>query len=275
MDSEFTNELLSVGTNKKATYALIVQNIGKIIAVITCIVALLVSFTDVSFGDPGAKEITSNLIIMLICSYLMYFSLESSGEKAAAESEAYRCAEQRYKAVRARIKPQHIPLLRSFCGEYADAEFRYRKDEFLVRMGYSSPEYELYKKTGSCDNASRRAFLKCDRMKRVRLTPAILLGGRGTNSGELDDPSRRKLPMLIAKMLPTTGCMIFTVSVVLSLRTDMGSAAVIESVLKLLTLPIIGFRGYMTGYSYVEDSEAPWLETKARLLESFIARTDE
>ena len=56
----------------------------------------------VSFLVPaGAGK--EALIMMLIASYVMYFSLEDAGEKLGRETDAYKSANERYEALRGRI----------------------------------------------------------------------------------------------------------------------------------------------------------------------------
>ena len=75
--------------------------------------------------------------------------------------------------------------------------------------------------------------------------------------------------MLALKILPSTVCMLFTASVVLSTK-ELSLVAIIEGAMKLSTLPIVGFRGYVNGYNYKKDEEAEWMKTKIRLLEGFL-----
>ena len=64
--------------------------------------------------------------------------------------------------------------------------------------------------------------------------------------------------------------MVFTVSVMLTTKDGMTVSSVIEGLLKLSALPIIGFRGMLDGYKFAKEEKSAWLETKARLLESFL-----
>jgi hypothetical protein len=75
---------------------------------------------------------------------------------------------------------------------------------------------------------------------------------------------------MILKLIPSTVCMLFTVSVMVNVRDNLSVAGVIEAILKLSTLPIIGLKGYSGGYQYTVGSELGWLDTKCRLLETFL-----
>ena len=81
--------------------------------------------------------------------------------------------------------------------------------------------------------------------------------------------------MLVLKILPSTICMIVTVSVMLSLKSDMSASDVINGIFKLSALPLIGFKGYSAGYSYTKYNLSLWLETKANILSKFISERSE
>ncbi|MBR5139607.1 MAG: hypothetical protein IKV16_01005, partial [Clostridia bacterium] len=67
----------------KKSAVMLISNLGKTVAVITLIVATLVTFTDLSFADLSTESFKTSLIMLLLASYLMYFSLEDAGEKLA------------------------------------------------------------------------------------------------------------------------------------------------------------------------------------------------
>jgi len=75
---------------------------------------------------------------------------------------------------------------------------------------------------------------------------------------------------MIIKLIPSTVCTLFTISVMISVKDNLTAAGVIEALLKLSTLPIIGLKGYSGGYEYVTVSEVAWINTKCRLLDAFI-----
>jgi hypothetical protein len=79
--------------------------------------------------------------------------------------------------------------------------------------------------------------------------------------------------MLGLKILPSTVCMFFTASVVLTAK-ELSLVSVMEGIIKLSALPIVGFRGYINGYNYKKDREAAWIKTKIKLLRGFILADD-
>lgn len=272
MKNQSTNNLpLELGDMMRQSYGYIIQNTGKIIAVITLVVATLVTFTDISFSELSSVAFTSSLAVMLIASYLMYFSLEDAGEKYGEESEEYKAALERYANVREKILPNSIPALREFCYRYSLDEVEYRKRAYINEHGYSLEEYEDF----ACGNAfpkkARRVFRRADKIKPIKLAPQTLLTHeRSASRSELQNPERGKLIGMIVRLIPTTLCTFFTASVILTTKTDLTVSTVIEGILKLSTLPVIGFKGYQIGYYFAKGEKAVWIETKARLLEAFL-----
>lgn len=254
----------------RSGYGAIISNASKLIALLSLLVAALVSFTDVGFGGFGSREFTSSLLIMLASSYVIYFSLEEAGEQFGEESAEYKGALIRYVKAKERVCSDSIGAMRDFCRSYADEELRFRRDSFLAERGVTKEEYEA----GICKGTARRqrhAIRRARKMKPMRLTPALLLSGEGRRCGrELENPGRTKLFGALFRLLPSTVFTIFTVSVMLTAKEGLSASVIIESILKLSTLPIIGFRGYRAGCEYVKVTKTAWLEAKCRLIESFL-----
>lgn len=248
-------------------YAL--ANLSKIIAVLTLSMACLVTFTDIAVCGIKRETYLSMLAVMIIAAYMIYFSMLDVGEKKGEESEEYRSAIKRYEGARVKISGDMMPKLRTFCEEYSMAELEARRRMRLMSYGFCADEFAAREGTGS--KRARRIFKRIERMHARPLTPRILLNSDKRNvRSELCNPERGKLIRSFLKLVPSTVCMCVTVSVVLSFKDGMTAADVINGILKLSALPIIGIRGYTAGIVYTGVSKSAWLETKARILESFI-----
>ena len=255
---------------------MLINNIGKTVAVITALVSALVTFTEITFADFGTESFATSLLMLILASYLMYFSLEDAGETLGEESESYKTARGAYEAARRRVDGEAAYGLRDFCIEYSRAELEYRKENMLLIYGYTNEEYRRYQNGESFGRRSRRVFRKVDTLKAVPLTPKTLLSAeRRSTKSELYNPERFKILLMFLKLLPSILCMTVTVSVMLTAKDGMTAATVIEGIIKLSTLPIIGFKGYASGYSFVRNSLTPWTETKTRLLDSFLKEKEE
>jgi hypothetical protein len=268
---EFDRELLELSGTVKGGYLFIVNNAGKAIALITLAVCTLVIFAEVGIADIGSAYFTAMLVAMLLSSYIIYFSLEDSGERLGERSEEYRAALEKYKLAKSKISSSSIAPLRSFCIGYSASELKYRRESLLTEAGYTEEEYAAYRRGARVSLRERICFCRADRMRAVKLTPALLLSGSGSSiSSELENPEKKKLLYSFLNLLPSTLCIIMTVSVILTVRGDLTLSVILDGMIKLSALPIIGFRGYCAGYSFVKEKKSVWLETKARLLESFV-----
>lgn len=266
----FDKELLEFSSVMHSGYLFLLRGAGKIIALLTIIVTALVTFTDISFQSLTSESFSSSLIVMLISSYIVYFSLEESGEALGRECDEYKSALSAYRDARGKISADSIGALREFCSDYRREELDYRRKNFLMEKGLSTEEYEEYKRGGAVSKRAARAFKRADAMRAIALTPATLLSGeRGGSSSELESPEKKKLLTSLRILIPSTACMIFTISVILTAKGDMTASVIIDGILKLSALPIIGLRAYSAGYSYAKEEKSLWLEARARLLSSF------
>lgn len=270
MRSGGEKDLLELGGLMRQGYSTIIANAGKVIALITLLIAVLVTFTDMAFTDFGGESFTTTLTVMLLASYMMYFSLEDSGEKEGEGSEQFKLASEKYLAARTSVTPDKIDGLRAFCLDYSKKELEYRRLSYLSGMGYSDNDFAAFRRGEECPRRAKRAFKKAMKMKPVKLSAAVLMSSSHITSSELSNPIKRKIIGALRSLVPSTICMVFTVSVILTIKENMSPAAVIEGILKLCALPIVGLRGMLDGYRFAKEDKSLWLETKARLLESFL-----
>ncbi len=268
---EFDTALFETGNFMRRGVKLVVENIGRAIAIITVIVTALVLFCDVGFADFSTERFTSTLIIMLISSYIMYFSCYDTGEEAGRATEEYRLRDERYKKLTGRIEGRHLSPFRLYLTRYSEQEATYRRTVFLLQSGYTYAEYEAYKNGTKSDRKARRAFRKADGIKPTPIQTSTLLSGqRKNNKSDIRDPEARKLGGAFLKLLPMTLCSVFTVSIMLTAKDGLSAIGVIEGLFKLSSLLIIGLRGYLAGMTYSRTTLPAWIETKCRLLDDFL-----
>ncbi len=275
MADKFEASLLEAGRLMQRGMITLAANVGKVTAIITLAVSALVLFTDIGFADFGTESFSSTLAVMLISSYLMYFSMSEAGERAGEGSEEYRSASERCAALSRGISGDKIGELRDFCKSYSESELKYRRENLLNCLGYTEEEYLSARAGGEYTGAAKRAFRRASRLRAIPLTPKMLLSTQNAHSkSELESPEKSKHLRMILKLIPTTVCMTLTVSVVLSAKDNMTATTVIDGIFKLASLPIIGLRGYAAGYFYARHSLPLWLDTKSRLLDAFIKKSE-
>ena len=271
MKTDFEKQISSLDLLMRDGGSYIINNSGRIVALITAVIATLVTFANVSFSAFTSESFSIGLAIMLFSSYVIYFSLEASGERLGEKSEEYSDASEKYNATRARISADDVLLLREFCFNYAKEDARYRKRDILTEAGLTEEDYKSYKKGTAFSRKEISAFRRCDRIKPKKLTPPLLLcRDRSVSRCELKGPSGAKAISMLLGLLPTTVGTFFTVSVILTVKSELSASTVIEGIIKLLALPMIGFKGYSSGYSFVKNSKCRWIETKTEILEEFL-----
>ena len=275
MKGDFERSLLESGNMIRSGYTALINNAGKLSALITFLVAILVTFTDVSFEEFSQEGFTGTLLLMLISSYLIFFSMESAGERLGFESEEFISENKRYLELCERIPPDSIAALRAFCIDYSKEELRYRQDTTLMAGGLSRKDFEEYLTGKEFNLKERRVFERVKKMRGHTLTPRELLSRVKAKGSELTNPEGAKLISLFIKMIPTTLCMIFTVSIILTAKDTLDAVSIIEGIIKLSSLPVIALRGYLSGYTYVSERLIPYVNLKSRLLEGFIGRLGE
>ena len=273
--NDFDMTLLNSEALLKRGYMSVINNAGKAIAAITLFVAVLVTFTDIGFVGRINQSVTGTVLTLLLASYLMYFSMESAGERLGFESEEYRTAYDKYSRELGRIRPSDIYALRRFCTEYAERELRFRREGFLMRHGLGLADYEKFKSGGAPTRLERRIFKKAEKMKPTQLTPSMLTSAGRASKSELQGPEKTKLFSMIAKLLPATASVFFTGAIVLGAKDGLDAMGVIESIMKLSALPIIAIKGYVGGYTYAKEKLSVWLETKTKLLSAFLSGSED
>ena len=254
----------------KKGYSFLISNIGKTVALITLFVTVLVSFTEISFSDFRNESFTSTLIMMLIASYVMYFSLEDAGENLGRKSDTYKECNAKYDSLKEQVSGADIGKLREFCLEYRNRDLEYRRSNLLFSLGYTKEEYEAYLRGEEPSKKKQKELSRVRRLKCAELDASGLLSSDRRTRSELKSPENDRLILSLIKLIPSTVCMIFTVSVIISVKENMTASGIIEILLKLSTLPVIGLKGYAAGYEYTTVSECDWINVKSRLLGAFI-----
>ena len=274
--SRDVESLLSQGeafVKRSSSYLL--SNLGKIVASITAAVTVLVVFTDISFSGLNAISLTTTIITVLVSSYVIFFSIEDSGERAAKETEEYKAAHRAYSEMRDRVSGDMLPGLRSFLSDYTKAELEFRRNSLLLSYGYTREGYSRYLSGEEVTAQEKRIYRKANRMRPVNITPKLLLSFEKVGGGELSNPEKFKTARLFIKLIPTTLCTLLTVSIALRIKEGLTAEAVAEGILKLSTLPVVAFRGYATGHGYVKGQLVAWQRAKTSLLEAFLKETEE
>lgn len=271
MKGSFDTALMESGALMRRGSLLLIENIGKVIAAMSALIASLVIFTEITFADLSSENVTSTLAVILVCSYIIYFSLLDTGERAGKTTKEYKEREEEYGKIRSKIKGEDIPALRAFCIQYAKDELEYRRNNYLFSHALDGESYEAFLLGKDFSKKETKILKRAKSMQAVKLNPKQLLSMEKTDGhGELHSPERTKLLRFLVKLIPSTVCTIFTVSIALNLKDGLSAEAVLEGILKLTPLPMCAFKGYTGGYTYAIGPLSAWQKAKTDMLDAFL-----
>ncbi len=259
----------------KRGYSAIIKNAGKAIAVITAAIAVLVSFTEISFLNTGAKELTASALFLLVASYIIFFSLVSAGRQLGRESEEYRAAYVAFREVAERVTGADLGALRAFISRFRKEELRARRNGLLLELNLTEEEYIVLTEKKKLTRAEKKILKRVGSERPVEITAPELLSVGASERGRCSYSRGARLFSLLLKLVPTTLCALFTVSVMLGVRENMSFSMIAEALVRLSTLPIVALKGYTAGYEEVVSLDVELYDTRRRLLTAFLeSRTE-
>lgn len=269
--SKLDSLIFSGGGLVKRGYTYALANIGKTVALITSVAVLLLTFGEVGFIDLKRDSFTATVLVMLVASYVIYFSLHDAGEGAGRETDVYKEAEKKYLDFRERIAYKDAASLRAFLLQYSKDELEYRRKSYILSQGASYSEYSEYLSGKAVGGRDGRIYRRAASMKAVSITPRDLRERkRSERRAELTSPTSGKMLRMILSMIPTTLGTLFTVSLMLGIKEGLTVETVIESLVRLSALPIVALRAYAHGYSFASEDVVSWMETKTRIIEEYL-----
>ena len=98
----------------------LLRNMGVLVASLTAIVVVLITFTDVALAELSFERLGATAAVMALATYVIYFSLEDAGERLGEESEEYADAVREYEEAKRKITPGNVERLRVYLLEYSE-----------------------------------------------------------------------------------------------------------------------------------------------------------
>ncbi len=266
-----------IGAPKKSTVGGFIGNMGIIIAALTLLCTCVMFFTDVSLSSVVTVEFSLSFLILLFCSYTMYFSMADTGARRGAQDEEYIQARARYDELRKRLGDDGMLFsLDVFCHRYTERELISAQRAILLGAGISYDEFkEKYKgkrrreTVAALGGKRARIVAKANALKPITLTPDMLLsiGRRAHARNPLREaPDRKRLWHTLCALVPTTLTSFFAVSVVCSVISEPSLATVTECIIKLFALVWNGSKGYVMGYNNIAKETVEYLSDRCDIL---------
>ncbi len=274
---DFLNSKNDAITLKRNTVTSFIGNMGIIVAAMTLLCTCVMFFTDISLASLVTAEFSLSFVILLFCSYTMYFSMADTGAKHGAECEGYKKARERYETIRAELGECGMLFkLGYFCQNYVKSELEATQRSILLSAGIEYEQYcALYKGLTArqlpknLSSRTRRTITRANRLKPIVLTPDMLLSDGAhshTRNPLTRNPVRSKMMHSLKALIPTTVTSFFAVSVVCSVISDPSMATVTECFIKLFALVWNGCKGYTMGYNNTSVEYCAYLASRSDLL---------
>lgn len=275
MKDKLTKGILDSSDIMRKSYTAIISNAGKSIALITALVAILITFTEVGIGAISSKELMAEAMVITAASYVIYFSMRDAGYRLGNEEEGYKSALSRFEEARAKITPELLPAFKDFVREYKAKELKYRKEELLLSIGLSMDECAKKQLSNQLTKRERKVARKVEKMKMMKMDHVDLLNEPSKLGVSYHLTQKRgRLLTTASHLIPSTIATVFTVSIILTIKKEMTSAKIIEGLIRLSTLPISALKGYLSGYRYKESTEYLALVSRAEILEGFLIQQE-
>lgn len=254
------------------------RNMGIWVGVLTVMVVAAALFCEMHLTAAPIEQTAMTATVLLSACFVMYTSLFDAGRQKGFSAEAYRTLLGRYEGVRDRAREGAAKTLEAFCMAYVAEELKRSRRRTLLAAGETEEALEQYmagreEKSAfrARPRACRRALRRAACMKPLRLHAPMLLSARAGERRTLiltTVPARTT--RLIKALLPTIVGSFVTVAVTLE-GYALTLPTVIAGLLRILTLILTGARGYAAGENSVLAEESTVLETKATLLELYLA----
>lgn len=256
------------------------DTVGVLLSAVTIAVAALCFFTDLTFSVGTAANFSVTLLILLFCSYSMYFSMADTGVRQGERDAGYLRARTRYEELRARVLSEDGNALERFCTACVERELAAARHFVLMRAGITEKEYEQTyrgmdrRARRALPRAKRRMLRRLERLRPIRLTPQLLLADTDGGEGRAliaPSPGVRRLRRSLLFVLPAALLAVFTASVACTVLLTPTAANVTAAVMRLFTLLWNGVRGYRMGYGSMTREGVRYYDSRSDLLGRFEA----
>lgn len=282
------NDLELIPSERSKISKVIFGNVRTLMMVFILFVVVVVMTTDIRFITISSiKDLGLDFFILLFSSYSMYICCADGGIKSGYETNAYTAAVKRFDELKTRIEDGMLQDLNDFCVHYIDDELRRERMQYLSLVCISYDVYlEKYVSLGDTElnaipgltSAQKKAILKANKVKRIKLTPKMILTqGKTTHarSALMTNPDTLKNIAFGVKMfkmsLLSIGMSLIAFDIILAPSWTVFA----EVCLKLATVVINGFDGHKEGFNNIAVHTVNFVNNQSFLMKQAIQFAEE
>jgi hypothetical protein len=240
-----------------------------------------------SIAKGVAVDLLLDFFILLFSSYSMYICCADGGIKSGYKTVEYTSAVKIFDELKTRIEDGMLQDLNDFCAYYIEDELRRERMQYLSLVCIPYDVYlEKYVTLGKVEltalpgltSAHRKAILKANRVKRIKLTPKMILTqGKITHSRSalMTSPDTLKNIAFGVKMfkmsLLSIGMSLIAFDVILAPSWTVFA----EVCIKLVTVIINGFDGHKEGFNNVAVHTVNYVNNQSFLMKQAMQFAEE
>lgn len=277
------NELELIPTERNKISKLILGNARTLIMVFILFTVVVVMTTDIRFVTISSiRDLGLEFFILLFSSYSMYICCADGGIKSGYETETYKAAVSRFDELKKRIEDTMLSRMNEFCAHYVDEELQKTRMQYLSLACIPYDVYmDKYVTLGKKEiealteltTLQKREVLKANRVKRIKLTPKMILSqGKTvhTRSALVTNPDTMKNIAFGAKMLKMGLLSIGMSLIAFDIILQPSWTVFAEVCLKLTTVVINGFDGYKEGFNNINVHTVNYVNNQSVLMQQAI-----
>lgn len=278
--SELEKIPLGLDSARRKLSKTVLNNLGFFMGVFLIFAVIVIMTTDiriVSFEDVTSLGL--DFFLLLFCSYSMYVCCADSGTKAGLSTELYTETEKKFYEAKKRIlESQKQTRMLEFCNYYIDAELQNTRMTLLAPVGLSYKDYQ--EKYMHLDDvgvdateltpSQKKAVKKANRVKPVRLTPEMILRknrGAHRRSPLEVNPTKKKSIAFGTKFVRICVLSLFMSMIALDVIVEPSWVIFASVCLKLISVVVNGFGGYVTGYDNIVVDTVNYVNGQIDLLQ--------
>lgn len=255
-----------------------VRNSNNIFTVLLLLSASVIVFVaSVAFDNPfSRREITAAIIMLSMCSYLLFVNGYREGEKEYLKTKEYIEIKKTQDALVEDVKAKKLLyLLTEFCEAYIREELQAKRNEVLLPENISEDDFNKYLK-GEETTLNESQIQACEtakKIKPIRLTREMILKGSETAArSPLNSETKIKIAIgtrFFSKFVTVCLTSVYAFSLSFQVIVNFSLATVLQGVVCVLLMLF----GLVSGISFgfrIQGKYTAIIAEKNTLLKQFL-----
>lgn len=251
------------------------------------LIAATISFTDFTLSLGSIKSFTALSVFLYVITTLVYRNRYDKGKRRGYRDDEYKSALEKYRSRRDDVyEAKYASQVPEFCRIFKARELRRYRESVLSDADLSYDEYaQKYRGKSwryvmglSLSSDARRAIMKCNRAKPIKLTPNMILNENGEfgrsrligQSGRERERSDKKRQLISRAIMALLGSMI-----AINLILDFSLVTVFQWFVRMLPVVSAVITGDDSGFCNVVVTETNFKRDQVAVINLFFEYMDE